>query len=202
MITSLADLRPGDLGFGPIGGGAGVAVWLGQGILGKWSKEDRKVRHAYVVTQSGGFGTVPPQCVEAVAGGVRRADIGDRWGADWLYVRPAYTNHYQAREVARHAENMLKVPYNWLNYPALTAHHVRLPVPHLDRWIAEVDGRGYPRSVICSQHVDAALTLAGFQVFDDGRLPQDVWPSALYRRLLTLGPADVSQSVSDFERQH
>lgn len=38
--------------------------------------------------------------------------------------------------------------------------------------------------MICSQLVDQALADAGFHVFDDGRLPQDVVPAELFRALL------------------
>jgi hypothetical protein len=188
VIRSLSDLRAGDVGFGPIGGLAGIGVWLGQGVLGDWSEEDNKVRHVYMITGTDFHPDSPArEAVEAVAGGVRRVDIRDRWTPAYRYIRPAYAGAQQAALAAHHAERMLNVPYNWLNYPALTAHHLHLPVPHLDDWIARTDADGYPRHVICSQHVDAALTLAGFQVFDDGRLPQDVWPSALFNQLLKLG---------------
>jgi hypothetical protein len=203
IIESLSDLRPGDVGFGPIGGAAGVGVGAGQCVLGDWSLEDWVVRHVYMVTRAASQPLpgehYPPMCVEAMPGGVRCAKIGDRWGPKYRYIRPAYSEAWQAEAAAQHAEQMLNVPYNWLNYPALSAKHLHLPVPHLNRFISRVDERGYPKHVICSQHVDAALTLASFQVFDDGRLPQDVWPSALHRQLLNLGPAAVSRSVWDAE---
>ena len=40
--------------------------------------------------------------------------------------------------------------------------------------------------MICSQLADQALTDAGFHVFDDGRLPQDVVPAELFRKLLSM----------------
>lgn len=174
----------GCVGFGPIGGLAGAAVGLGQGILGDFSSDDWALRHVFVVIGR-------DECVEAMPGGVRRSSFADRMGVKYRYLRPPYADEEQAEAVAFHAERMLNVPYNWLNYPALTAHHLRLPVPHLDRWISRTTPDGYPKHVICSQLADAALTMADFEVFDDGRLPQDVWPSSLYRRLVALGSVHV-----------
>jgi hypothetical protein len=36
--------------------------------------------------------------------------------------------------------------------------------------------------MICSQLVDTILCRAGYHLFADGRLPQDVTPGALFRR--------------------
>jgi hypothetical protein len=42
------------------------------------------------------------------------------------------------------------------------------------------------KRMICSQLADQAMSDAGFHVFNDGRLPQDVTPSALFAKLLSL----------------
>jgi hypothetical protein len=39
---------------------------------------------------------------------------------------------------------------------------------------------------MCSQLADQALADAGFHVFDDGRLPQDVVPAELFRALIDM----------------
>lgn len=52
-IQSLADLRPGDIMFGPIGGAVGVGVGLGQMILGEgWSVGPLKIRHVGIVVEA------------------------------------------------------------------------------------------------------------------------------------------------------
>jgi hypothetical protein len=43
---------------------------------------------------------------------------------------------------------------------------------------------------MCSRLLDGALDLAGWHLFDDGRLPGNVTPSEAYRQLLKL-PLDV-----------
>jgi hypothetical protein len=40
--------------------------------------------------------------------------------------------------------------------------------------------------MMCSQLVDQCLADAGFHVFNDGRLPQDVVPAELFRALVEM----------------
>ena len=208
-LPTLTDLRPGDLAFCPIGGfiPGVIPVGAGQILFAPWKqrlswRRWRMVRHAGTVTEASssdffardhGAHGIGPMMAQAMPSGFEQVELGaSRWTDSYVYIRPAYKDG-QAEDVAHHARQMVarKVPYGFEDYAAITAHRTHVPVPHLDRFIARVDADGYPRRSICSQAVDAQLTLSGFRVFSDGRLPQDVMPAELYLRLLELRPAAV-----------
>jgi hypothetical protein len=200
-VTSFADLRPGDLMFGPISGWVGdVVVGPGQILVAPWKHQLSwrtwwRVRHCATVMEADGGRPLgrPPTIAQAMPSGYEQVEIGpEHWTADYVYIRPPYRPG-QADKVAYHALEMArrKVPYSFADYAAITAHRANVPAPHLDAYIARTDADGYPVRSICSQGVDAQLTLAGGfdvegHVFADGRLPQDVVPSELYLLLLGL----------------
>jgi len=225
-MPSLTDLRPGDIGFGPISGIAGVSVRLGELLvapvdhwrtLGVW----RRVAHCGTVTQAATPGWTPtigplfntqtgmshgPMFAQAEPGGYEEIELGaDHWNADWLYVRPNYQTLStgpaarpgvsQADTVAMLARMMVAAhtPYGFEDYAAIAGHRLGIHSRGLDDFIARVGANGLPLRAICSQGVDAQLTLSGGldgagHVFDDGRLSQDVTPSELYLQLLLLQP--------------
>lgn len=212
---SMSELRPGDLMFGPIGGATGVLVGLGQIAVSPWKRRLTwktwwRVRHCGTVIEAGvipelrGSGSGNdggPVVAQAEPGGYEKIVLGyEHWTSDYTYIRPHYQalgtgplagpGRSQAQDVALAAQTMVqhKIPYAFEDYAAIAAHRTHLPVPHLDHFISETDGYGLPRRAICSQGVDAQLTLSGMSVFDDDRLPQDVIPSELYLRLLEMGP--------------
>jgi hypothetical protein len=113
------------------------------------------------------------------------------WTKDYVYVRPGYAVREDpsdvdmvraAREkaVAAAARRYIGTPYNFLTYGKLAAGHLHLGLTErtLKRWIST------RKDQMCSQLADRCLADAGFHVFDDGRLPQDVVPAELYRKLL------------------
>lgn len=71
--------------------------------------------------------------------------------------------------------------YGWLTYAALTAHHYRINVPGLQKYISSTGDE------ICSQSVDYSWAFGGNHIFDDGRWPGDVKPSDLAYKLLSKG---------------
>lgn len=196
-MTTIADLREGDVGFGPIGGFVPgmLPVGLGQLWLSmtdreafKHWREWRTVRHVFMVTDeklehsSAFIGQAMPSGFERIP-----LDPAKHWTSQHVYVRPPYSFALdQARRAAQHARRMAecRVPYAFEDYAAIAAKRAGIPVPHLDAFISRVDARGYPERAICSQAVDACLTLAGYQVFDDGRLPQNVTPFELFIQLI------------------
>jgi hypothetical protein len=197
-MASLNDLRAGDLAFGPIGGGVGVGVGLGQILVSPWKtrlswKRWWRVRHTGVVVPGGAVDN--RFLVQAEPGGVESIQMHpDRyWSKDWIYIRPNYAPG-QADRVAEIAQRQArkKIPYAFECYPAIALNRVTSPFGFgLHHWLGRTDADGDPVRVICSWEVDSALTLAGFQVFNDGRAPHDVIPSELYLRLLELGPSVV-----------
>ena len=86
-------------------------------------------------------------------------------------------------EVGARARELVGTPYSFLDYLSLALLHAGFR--KWGSWARNrVTSSGH---MICSQLVDAALTDTGFHVFEDGRLPQDVTPGALFRRLGALG---------------
>jgi hypothetical protein len=170
-INGIQDLQPGDIGFGPIHGNVGIAIRAALAI----ADGGAPYQHVYQITGRLDSGVV--KAVEAMPGGAREVVINGRWTKDYCYVRPNYDSVDQAKAVARTALDLIGTPYSYLDYLALFAHHAHLPVPHVDAYIKSSN------HMICSQLVDYCLCKAGWHTFDDGRLPQDVTPSALFNVL-------------------
>lgn len=199
---TLADLRPGDLMFGPIHGfipgtfpvGAGQIILATRKARLSW-RQWWRIRHVGVVVandlpyERGG-----KRLVQAMPSGAEEIPMTpeQHWTAEYVYIRPAYgsgvgtAEEYvpaeQAQVVARAARGYVGTPYNFLTYGKLAASALHLPVTRrvLAKWIST------RCDMMCSQLADQALTDAGFHIFDDGRLPQDVVPAELFRQLLTL----------------
>lgn len=193
---SLARLRPGDIGFGPIRGGLGFGIGAAQLTLAAaepgliWRTGVREwwhIRHVLVITEAAqeGYGRSPvkgdgPKAVQAMPRGAEEItlDLG-HCTSDWTYIRPAYTLPLcNGTDVAEAARGYIGTPYNFATYAAIPAHRAHIPVPHLDRYISS------RRHMMCSQLADQCLSDAGWHVFEDGRLPQDVTPSELFRAML------------------
>lgn len=197
-MNGLEELRPGDIMFGPMGGffPGVIPVAVGQLLLAdKKGREGWRrwwnVRHVGVVVEAGrpnppypdGLGNFAPRLVEAMPGGAREVGLDfRRWTSEFVYVRPPYadvTTHFgQSERVAAAARRYLRTPYSYLDYVALAARAAGLEYPSLNRYITSTG------HMICSQLADQALADAGYHVFDDGRLPQDVTPSELFMKLI------------------
>lgn len=161
-------------------------------------------RHAAVVViedwerRVGSLDFYPPDysltwIAQAMPRGVEIVPIGQK-GEDpgTLFIRPTYDpgqpfevgaeNRSQGFHVARAATSYKGTPYGFTTYLKLAAgaFRFRLTEALLRRWIST------RKDMICSQHVDQSLADAGFHVFSDGRLPQDVVPAELADALLNL----------------
>lgn len=212
-IQSLADLRPGDIMFGPIGGAVGVGVGLGQMILGEgWSVGPLKIRHVGIVVEPVKLLLGPaeiqsmPKLVQAMPGGAEEIEMGQatHWTPRHAYVRLPEDWPGQAADAAAIARLMVSagVAYSFASYAALAAWKLGLSTPRLEKWIGrrrhgaielprwsgglEGHPRGgrLPMEAICSVLVDQAWTLAGKKIMHN--VPhQCVTPGALATRLLT-----------------
>jgi hypothetical protein len=202
MIT-LADVRPGDIVFGPIGGlvpgvfpvGAGQVLLADRKARLSWRRW-WKIRHVLIVTEVSDPDPMyrephGPRAVQAMPGGAEEIDLTNarHWTKDYVYVRPAYADTHvmpgsnsQGEDVARFARGYVGTPYNFLTYGKLAAGHLHLGLTErtLKKWIST------RKDQMCSQLADQCLADAGFHAFDDGRLPQDVVPSELYLKLLSM----------------
>jgi hypothetical protein len=173
-INGIDDVRPGDIGFGPIHGKAGVAIRAALAIVDGGAP----YQHVFMITKNYGKGLV--QAVEAMPGGARSIIFStDRWTSEYCYVRPNYEAQTLAGgwAAAQEALSLVGTPYSDLDYYAIGAHHLHLPSHLVDNYIKS------SKHMICSQLVDYCLCKAGWHTFDDGRLSQDVTPSALYNKL-------------------
>jgi hypothetical protein len=195
---NITDLRPGDIGFGPINGVAGLIVAVGQLMLGERARIHRRtIDHVFMVTEeryvtSEGYVTDGqlrgPLAVEAMPSGAREVDISDRWTDRYIYLRlpgmneaSSHLGWMKGERISYEARQLVGTPYSFLDYGALALRHWGFPHDSLRKRITD---SGH---MICSQLADQALTRAGIKVFNDGRLSQDVTPGALYYQLLRLG---------------
>jgi hypothetical protein len=201
-MTTLADLRPGDIGFGPIKGGAGLLVNAGQLLLGEGFRVGAlDIRHVFVVVRS------DPRAigiVEAMPSGARSNIVGpDRWTSDYAYVRLPEDYAGQADDAAAIARAMVGTPYSFASYAALALWRVGVKTPRLEAWIGRrkagrstIPGlsthgfeigptRGLPCEAICSVLADQAWSLTGKKIMQ-GVAHQCVTPGALAGRLLTM----------------
>lgn len=197
--TTPTDLRPGDIGFGPLSGAAKLAMW-GQFILGEgFSVGPLNVGHVFVVTEQSSPSYVWPKIVEAMPSGAREIYAVQRWTDRYAYVRLPEDYPGQAADAAAIARAMIGTPYSFASYAALAAWRFHLRTPRLEKWInrrvpsevffpsddaSEFRGIDLPAEAICSVLADQAWSLAGKSVMR-GVAHQCVTPGALAARLLT-----------------
>jgi hypothetical protein len=193
-----AALRPGDIGFTTIAGltGAGIAAAEKLNDPEVTWDDAKRVQHVVVVTQAADPARGEQVCiVQAMPNGAEEIAIDFRHAsAAFVYVRPDYRSEYTAPGVARAARRYVGVPYSFLDYAAIAGRHLLAQRPEqrtpLDRYVSATG------HMICSQLADQALADAGFHVFTDKRIPQDVTPAALYHRMLELPHTIIDGSAS------
>ena len=212
-MTSISDLRPGDIGFGPISGAVGLGISLGQLALGEgFHVGQLDIRHVFVVTTvdpaeaptSGGRTVV--RVVEARPGGAEEVWATRRWTPQYAYVRPPEDYPGQGADAAAIAVAMVGTPYSFASYAALAAWKWGLSTPRLERWINRrrpvfwINSGGQsmagpvghrvelPAEAICSVLADQAWSLTGKKIME-GVPHQCVTPGALAGRLLTMDGA-------------
>ncbi len=199
-MPTISDLRPGDLGFGPVGGWFQAPDVIGQFILGEgFAVGDVQVGHVFVVTG-------PVTAVEAMPGGAVEVAIPERWTSRFAYVRLPEDYPGQAEDAAIIARAMIGTPYSFASYAALAAWRFGVKAKWLERWIDRRE-RGVPvpseapdavddmktvmlpAEAICSVLADQAWALTGKQVMPAGTPHQCVTPGALAKALLEMDGA-------------
>lgn len=191
--------------FGPIGGFVPGFVPVGAGQLAlfltrRWWRMARspkrwfRIRHVGVIGQRSDFNTntSPWSVIQAMPSGCQEVplNIATHFTPKHVYVRPlyepgapfeiGYENRSQGFKVAHCAREYVGVPYGFLTYARLAAGALRMPAT--EAWLRRIISTR--RDMICSQLADQALADAGYHVFDDGRLPQDVVPAELFDALM------------------
>lgn len=162
-------MKPGDFGLTQIHGRVGVAIRVGQWLMGDGFAD---YQHAFVLVEDG-------MVVEAEPGGARLAELAqyDASRVAWYSCPPSKAGLIRLAAVA-----LIGTPYSFLDYAALAG--VRLGAPAAQVLRRYVAGTGH---MICSQLVDEAYRRAGVHLFDDGRLPGDVTPLDLNALILAQG---------------
>ena len=159
-MSGIDDLRPGDIGFGPIRGGAGLLVSAGQLLLGEGFRVgDLDIRHVFVVVEAlhdeGPSVQYPTgvinkgSIVEAEPGGAVESPLMlDHWTRKFAYVRLPEDYPGQADDAAAIARAMIGTPYSFASYAALAAWRMGIKTPKLERWI----GRRQPQVRLPEMH--------------------------------------------------
>jgi hypothetical protein len=205
-VITLEDLRPGDIGFARhvLPRSADLLILAGQLALG----EPGYPHHVFVVTEAAeaippafGRSIAPnpyacgPKIVQAMPSGAEEIEIGaEFWTKDYTYIRPAYGTRAagfhahapldfvqgvlnQDAEVALKARGYVGTPYSFADYAAIAGVHFGIANGPIRRYVTS------SKHMICSQLADQTMSDAGWHVFNDGRLPQDVTPAALHAQM-------------------
>ncbi len=155
-MSTLADLTPGCIGFGPLGGLGNPLVGIGQAILGEgFTVGKLNIGHVFVVTDTATESNlvaqqiadaydVPldivdphgPRIVEAMPNGAREVIVGpERWTPEYAYARLPQDYPGQAADAAAIARAMIGTPYSFASYAALAAWRFGMKTPRLEKWI-------------------------------------------------------------------
>ncbi len=162
----MENLKPGDLGFTRITGFVGWWINLGQALTG----DPCRYTHVFVILDNG-------RLIEAMPRGARFASQDRQYRGEVVYGRLNLTDE-QREKITLEAQRMMDAPggikYSFIDYLALALLHWGFKPKYLRNYIAN------SKRMICSQLADYLLGHAGYKVFDDGRLHQDVTPGDLY----------------------
>jgi hypothetical protein len=173
MFSDMDGIVPGVF---PVG--AGQALLL---LTRRWWRMVRSIRQWFHIRHVGVVDDA--YIVQAMPHGVERvlSDPAKHWTSGQVYIRPDYfPMDVDARDVADSAYGYLHTPYNFLTYVKLAATALRFRLT--EAWL--IKHMSTRRDMMCSQHVDQSLADAGYHVFDDCRLPQDVVPAELFDALI------------------
>lgn len=158
-INNLADLTPGCLMFGPIGGAVGLGVGLGQLTLGEAFRVGRlSIRHVGIVVEGSihkpGTPEAPamhqgriystgvitaPRLVQAMPSGAEEIEMteAEHWTDRHAYVRLSEDYPGQGQDAAAIARLMVAegVSYSFASYAALALWRWGVKTPRLEKWI-------------------------------------------------------------------
>lgn len=189
-MPSETDVQPGDFCIVPISGGVGLGIEVGQWLLALihgWPRAKvRKMKpydHAEIYVGMPDADAPHGYVVGAYPGGARKVALpcpprelpGSLWSSGLIELTPTQRAGITAWAIAH-----VGTPYSFIDYLAIAAHGLRIPLPGLRAFIA---ASGH---MICSQLTDAAYAANGVHLFADNRWPGDVDPLDLADLLLGL----------------
>lgn len=147
MVTQAVEPQSGDVGCTSIEGDVGWLIKLGERINGD---KFAQFQHAFV-SVGGGF------IVEAEPGGARVSSLGEYGSRTIVWVRCPPERGRAVADAARQFAQQ-KIGYSFLDYAALAAHRLHLPIPWLRRYI------GSTRHMLCSQLAVEAARRGGWDL--------------------------------------
>lgn len=165
--------EPGMIGLTQISGEVGKLIRFGQWLNGDGFAD---YEHAFVYLGDG-------KILEAEPGGSVISPLS-RYNYDQIYW---CENIYELLPIRpmkfgdKMAQSMKDIPYSFLDYFALVAHRLHIPVPGLKKFIKT------SKHEICSQLADDFYWRLGVAIFTDKRWPGDVTPGMLLKRDRELG---------------
>jgi hypothetical protein len=159
--------QPGDIGLTSISGFVGALIRLGQWLNGDGFSP---FEHAFIVLEDG-------MLIEAMPGGAQIVPLSEYDDYDVVYVSPAGLTDSDRKRICDAARAFEGVEYSFVDYAAIAAHRLRLPIPGLRDFVAATGHQ------ICSQLVDNAYRIAGIKLFSDSRWEGYCTPGSLYQRL-------------------
>ncbi len=157
----MKEIKAGDIGLTAIGGWLGFWVSLGQHLAG----DSSKFTHAYIVLDD--------ETVIAAQPGGARIDLLSDYDNKSVYLQRDLTDEQRATIVAE-ARALEGLPYSFLDYLAIALARLGIKPKWLKRYVANTG------HMICSQLCDEIYRRAGINLFNDGRLPQEVTPGDLF----------------------
>jgi hypothetical protein len=169
--------QPGDIGLTQIHGRVGALIRFGQWLNGDGFRD---YEHAFVLVV-GESEISSGSVIEAEPGGALLSPLS-RYAADtviWIPCPPGLGAAVAEAAVKYgppgNGRPPTGVPYSFLDYLAIAAHRIRLPLPGLKRYVTST------RHMICSQLADQAAADGGWHLFSDNRWPGYVTPEDLAR---------------------
>jgi len=168
--SSRVNPQPGDFAAVPMHGAFGKLVEFGEWLNG--TGFDR-YQHAIVYVGDG-------MMVQAEPGGAQLRPLKHYEYSLWS-TGLFKLDDMQVAKIVSSAKELVGTPYSFLDYAAIAAHRLHLPIPGL---------RGYVSSsehMICSQLVDYCYQAAGIQLFPDGRWNGYVTPADLAKLIVARG---------------
>lgn len=164
--------QPGDYGCVRIGGGVGKGIGVAESLLkvanstsDRYSYGEAKLyQHAFLYVDT-------DTIVEAEIGGAVQTTM--HYPPDEVLWSHNDLTLSERLAVVRWATTRVGVPYSLVDYAAIAAHGLHLPVPGLKEYISATGHQ------ICSQMTDWCYMKAGVQLFADKRWPGYVVPADL-----------------------
>ncbi|MFD4858402.1 C40 family peptidase [Streptomyces atratus] len=161
--------QPGDFGLTQIDGAVGWMVKVGQWLNGDGFHD---WQHAFIYVGDG-------QIIESAPGGARGALLSQYMVEDTVvWSSGAFDlTEDQREDIVFSATRYLGTPYSAATYFSLATARLGIRPRWLKNLVSDTN------AMICSQYVDQCYHDAGVRLFTDGRIPGDVTPGDLARRI-------------------